>query len=84
MAHEFKAQDAEARLCETFFKAHSAFTAHEFRSYLTAQDRQRAHRYARLLQAYVSTGRLHRLKRGLYAPRHPSLPADEEPVLSRR
>ena len=82
MAHEFKAREAEARLCETFFKAHSVFTAHEFRSYLTAQDQQRAHRHDRLLQEYASTGRLHRLKRGLYAPRPPSLPADEEPVVA--
>ena len=79
MAQGIQRRNAEIRLCESFFDAHSVFTADEFRMCLTAQAPRACHP-ARLLQGYVAAGRLHRIKRDLYAPRCPALPANQEPV----
>lgn len=73
----------DAAVCEAFFETHSVFTAGEFHAHLAAQRRRRsAQQSARALYAYVRAGRLHRLKRGLYALRPAAGPVDQEPAVS--
>ena len=75
--------NVDAAACEAFFETHSVFTADEFHAHLAAQRRRgSAQQRARALHAYVRAGRLHRLKRGLYALRPAAEPVDQEPVVS--
>lgn len=75
--------NVDAAACEAFFETHSVFTADEFHAYLAAQRRRgSAQQRTRALHAYVRAGRLHRLKRGLYALRPAAEPVDQEPVVS--
>lgn len=65
---------------ETFFREHAVFTGRQVKAYLNAQGYANPHRCASLLAYYKKTGRIIRIRRGLYASIPPGANPDTYPV----
>lgn len=61
-------QNYDLQLCEPFFQSRLAFRAHEFQTYWAERSLNGARQGTRILRACRRSGRVQRLKRGLYVP----------------